>query len=408
VTEKRKRSAGLLIAAVVGLVVAAIGWWVWSTVSIPSYGGLTAEQWLPEVSGQNPQAALKAFHEMGPRALPFLVRAMGRKETKRLNWYARVYPKLPRWLRSRLRPPYSETPIAIVWHCAQMALLHDPNARSALPALARMLNDPGIWSHTYIASAIMRLAREGDTGYVRDLAKGLHDRDPQVRRYVAETLEIIGAPAKKAVPQLKAALNDPSPDTRIAIAWTLWGLAHETNACREALISAIRDGASNPVDQMAILHLREIDPQGTSLVMMLMERMNKESEGAQIWDCEVLQQIGPAAKAAVPLLTERVKNGGPALQKAAAAALNSIGPAGNKNLTGAFTPLGAGPILLDSGFPNPESRGIGRDSRQCAPDRACGGAQERCAGLPMDPAIAHLWHAPGVFSARGLLLCFAD
>ena len=317
---------------IAALAVVATGWWLYSRGSLPiygpapSYGGLTAEQWLPEVSGQNSQTALKAFQGMGPDALPFLVRAMGRKEVKWPNWYVRAYPKLPRWLRNRIRPPYAQTPIAVVWISARIALEREPNAHSALPALARMLSDTNVWSHTHIAGAIAKLSKEGDTGYVRDLAKGLRDRDPQVRQYVAQTLQKIGAPAKEAVPQLKAALNDPTSDARITIAWALWELAHETNACREALISAIRAEPSNPLDQIAIFHLLEIDPHNSSLVAVLMERMNKESEAMQVWDCGILTEIGPPAKAAVPLLTERAKNGGPALQKAAAAALNSIEP----------------------------------------------------------------------------------
>ena len=325
-----KNRAVLLIGAMVVLVVAAMGWWLHTLDGLPiygvtpSYGGLTAEQWLPELLGPNSQTALKAFQGMQPEALPFLVRAMDRKEIKWPNWYVRAYPRLPKWLRSRIRPPYAQTPIAVVWTSARIALEHDTNAHSALPALARMLEDPGVWSHTHIAGAIAKLAKPGDTGYVSDLAKGLHDRDPQVRQYVAGTLEKIGA--KEAIPQLKAALNDPAPDTRIVVAWALWGLARETNACRDALISAIRDGPSNPLDQTAIFHVLEIDPHDGSLVPALMERMGKEPESTQVWDCGILTEIGSAAKAAVPLLEERTKNGGPALKKAAKVALNSIEP----------------------------------------------------------------------------------
>ena len=313
------------------LALAAIGWWLLPAEwlggfgGMPSYGGKTAEQWLPEVIGPNPKPALEAFQKMGPKALPFLVREMGRKDSGWEKWYARAYLKFPPWLRKGLSPP-SGIPPAVAWNAAELVLSHHPDARQTLPALARLLNDQGIYSHTYLALAIARLAKEGDKDYVRSLAKGLRDRDPQVRQYVAGALEKIGPSAKAAIPALKAALNDPSPDARMEIAWALWGIDQETNVCREAMIGALKAGMSHPLDQMGIFHLLEMDPKDASVVGILMDRMKVEPESLQRWDCGVLGSIGPPAKAAVPLLLERAQKGEPNLQKAALRALKSIDP----------------------------------------------------------------------------------
>jgi len=188
------------------------------------------------------------------------------------------------------------------------------------------LKDKGITYHSFVAGAILRLAKEGDKGYTQDLAAGLGDKDPQVRQYVAQTLAKIGPEARVAIPELKGALKNSQPDVRIDLAWALWEVGQETNACREALISALKAGPTTPEDQMAILHLLEIDPHDNSVVPVLMERMELQSESGQAWTCGILQQIGPPAKAAVPLLKDRAQNGGPNLRKAAVAALKSIDP----------------------------------------------------------------------------------
>lgn len=329
---ERRRLKKRTILGLVGLVVlAAILWWLLPSElfggfgGVPSYEGKTAEQWLSEVIGTNSQPALQAFQAMGPKALPFLVREIGRKDGAWQKWYERAYFKSPGWLRKRLSPP-SEIPVAIAWLSAEIVLVRNPAARKTLPALARLLNDPGLGSHTYIALAISCLAREGDTSYVRNLAKGLRDRDPQVRQYVAGALERIGPSAKAAIPALKAGLNDPSPDARMEIAWALWDVDQETKLCRDAILSALKSGMSHPLDQMAIFHLLEMDPKDMALVGLLLGRMEGEPESLQRWDCGVLQEIGPPAKAAVPLLIKLAQKGSPNLRKEALRALKSIDP----------------------------------------------------------------------------------
>lgn len=329
--ERRWLKKRVIIVLISLLALAVIAWWLLPSEllgglgGVPGYGGKTAEQWLPEVIGPNPQPALQAFQAMGPKALPFLVREMGRRDGAWEKWYARAYLKFPGWLRKRLSPP-SGIPPAVAWNAAEIVLTRNPGARKTLPALARLLNDRGIYSHTYIALAIARLAREGDKDYVRNLAKGLRDRDPQVRQFVAGALEKIGPSAKAAIPALKAALNDPWPDARMEIAWALWGIDQETNVCREAIIGALKSGMSHPLDQMAIFHLMEMDPKDAAVVSLLMSRMEAEPESLQRWDCGVLQDIGPPAKAAVPLLIKLAQKGSPNLRKEALRALKSIDP----------------------------------------------------------------------------------
>jgi len=77
---------------------------------LPTYQGKTVDHWF---YGEQHHCGLKttfdsakvAFREMGTNCLPFLLHNLKKRETGVGNWYTTLFPSLPVWLRSRLRPP---------------------------------------------------------------------------------------------------------------------------------------------------------------------------------------------------------------------------------------------------------------------------------------------------------------
>ena len=150
------------------------------------------------------------------------------------------------------------------------------DAASALPTLARDLNDKDAEVRTAAAWAISQIAPATNDAAIKALSHSLSDPDPQVRTLAAVALRNTGPQAAPAVPQLISTLNDP--------------VAYVRASSADAL------GAIGPAAKDAI------KPLASSLAI----------EGEQTFVLRsvsyALGNIGPAASAALPALEATLKS----------------------------------------------------------------------------------------------------
>ena len=174
------------------------------------------------------------------------------------------------------------------WNAARALGLMGPQARPAVPALAKAAKLAD-WSGAAQVKAAWALGRIGPAAAdaLPTLVEVL-SRDPQaiVRCEVARTLGAIGPEARAALPALQAALADENGFVRVAAAVALWQVGQDARGV-PVLVAALKD-------------------QGMV--------------GARV-AADALGEIGPGAREAVPALTDTLQDPAPAARVAAARAL---------------------------------------------------------------------------------------
>src|ERR1700722_1783893 len=137
--KRRKLLVIVALSALLLVIFLAILVSISSPGNMPSYQGKTARQWLNEVFTTNQTAALNAFREMGSNALPILVQAMRKKDSKWDRFYRGLHPKLPGFVRNRVSEP--SAPDRDRWSAAQVVLMNVGYAREGKDELIRLMGD---------------------------------------------------------------------------------------------------------------------------------------------------------------------------------------------------------------------------------------------------------------------------
>ncbi len=129
------------------------------------------------------------------------------------------------------------------------------DAKTALPALRKALEDENGFGRVAAATALAKLGQ--DTTGIPLLVEALADQSVVGTRVAADALADIGPLAKDAVPSLVGALHDPAPCARVAAARALW-LIERNTAGVPALIAALDDPSSTETREQAAATLRLI------------------------------------------------------------------------------------------------------------------------------------------------------
>jgi HEAT repeat protein len=154
------------------------------------------------------KAALKA---MGPDAVPGLIRLLSAHEPWLGTHALALYNRLPARLATRLfgkitMPDYRR----IRWSAAEALGTIGPDAKPAIPALGRILQDS---DQQFAFIAAHSLAEIGP-GSVPDLLQALKDANPRMRETVVLHLGNIGADAQSTAVALAEMLNDTNSTVR--------------------------------------------------------------------------------------------------------------------------------------------------------------------------------------------------
>ncbi|HKQ38416.1 MAG TPA: HEAT repeat domain-containing protein [Verrucomicrobiae bacterium] len=257
--------------------------------------------------------AAQTLKQLGPETVPYLTRALSRHESIWSRYLERLplVPRNPRNLASTRE------------RAAEQLACVAPQDPRAIQALIRALRDENM--------EVQRALRKiGPSEYI---TAALHDRDPRVRRGVAEVMGDLGPRAIASVPALAhalndreefvrggvaralgtirapsaikpltAALNDPTPSVRAAAAESLGEIRGRESLA--ALTEKLSD-ADSGVRVKAAQAIWRIDRDAELTVPVLVHALRDRHAGS---DAKfVLGEIGPAAKSAVPALVQSLR-----------------------------------------------------------------------------------------------------
>jgi len=177
-----------------------------------------------------------------------------------------------------------------------------PAARSAVPALGKLLEDAAAEVR---AAALFALGRIGkDAGSTADdVAKVLDDRDAAVRTNAARALEMLGAGGRKPRSALLGALKDEDPRVRANAARSLGVLAAGDRAAVSGLALLLRDDAWEVRVNAAWALARSGEEAGTA-VARLVRALSDKRPAVRAMAARTIGSIGSDARKLVPPLLQ--------------------------------------------------------------------------------------------------------
>jgi HEAT repeat protein len=239
------------------------------------------------------------------------------------------------------------------WHVVRILAEMGPEAKEAIPALRRALEDKSPMFRESVLVAICRIepgriaemtptairlsnwqsssphevirtlqTRAGEVTPV--LVQGLKDPDPQYRLRAGFLLMNLGPAARPAVPELRVALENKEPMVRILAAITLARINPQT----EGLVPVLKDGlAFNDlaVREQVFSAIQQLGPAARELVPDLVRAM-KDKRLGQLRSSAAfaLQSTRPEAEVMEPLFAALVKDSDPQVRDVGLRCLSQI------------------------------------------------------------------------------------
>jgi HEAT repeat protein len=140
------------------------------------------------------------------------------------------------------------------------------------------------------------------------LLEALRGDNPGRRRVAAQALTSQQAAARKVVPALRRALDDPDGRVCVAVAETLWRLDREGDAPVSALTAALK-AADGQVRAGAATVLREYGPRAEAAVPALEQSLQDRDGQVRVQSAWALWVIDPGEReTTLPVLTEALKD----------------------------------------------------------------------------------------------------
>src|ERR1051326_4571180 len=151
-----KRSRAMALVAFLALI--AVAAFIALQPREPVYQGKRLSEWLNDYQDAAQQdggvnTTMKAVRAMGTNAVPFLRRALHRRDNGLDRGYRRLWPKLPAWLRDHIFKPRTEAERIRRWAPTFLRAL-GPAAQPAIPDLVNALEDES-WSVRYNAIVVL-------------------------------------------------------------------------------------------------------------------------------------------------------------------------------------------------------------------------------------------------------------
>jgi HEAT repeat protein len=270
---------------------------------------------VPEMVRQGIQPddpAIKAICAIAPEAIPYLRRAIRRKDSWQEKGLAFLRAKLPSRLSKRLpqaRPMYL---IGLREGAIRSCAAIGPSARELLPDLIGCFNDLRARNMAYYAvceigpqpenltALIAILKTSGDRGArayaaacigksgivnresISALTTAAQGPDPLVPIFALEALANLGPKAQSALPEIESLAKSPNRVIRVAAAGALWKIQGDTNRVIAMAMRELDDEIHGPT------------PSSSSRDSMHSWRLTGL--------CTLFGDIGPPAKAVAPRL----------------------------------------------------------------------------------------------------------
>lgn len=301
--SKYKAAVAIMAVALLGMAL-----WHWCGQPQPLPGVKPMRGWEGLLCTQGIDQAAR-WKEIGPQAIPYLAASLNRRNSIANKAYLKLWPRLPRALRTRLPVPINalevdkhacdallgfpeDESVAFPWAKTAPsvvpqfihALKHEDKEIRSMTAL--MLQNAGIVHPQFKEEIVSQLAERLQ-----------RDSDRWVRFNAAVALGFQGEAARAAVPQLLAALNDTDKYVRHNAVNTIMLLTPDASN---------KAGAEAAMLPTLVQMLRDSDP-----------RLRRSG-------AEVLAKLGKVAEPAVPTLLAVLDDPDPATRKLAAKALKAI------------------------------------------------------------------------------------
>ena len=287
------------------------------------YQGKPTSYWLREVfrAGGNQSDAMQAFRGMGTNAFPFLLDALAAHDSPPSYMrFRRSLTSLP--ILGRLLPmPFDR---GILRSAASLVVLNMPDI--APRAFLDLLKSTNSEVREAVFSAVSNRLGKGDGDQAPVFLSILGDSNPRVREKALSALGRIGPGASDAATAISNASHDPNLDVRIAAAWAMWQVTHETNVPVPVLHAALSQSNTRQ-RHWAACYLQNIEGKNPELLSVFLQSLTNSEVGVRMSAYALLQGYGTNAKAAVPaLLTALQDRSAPDLRQRAKTALRAIDP----------------------------------------------------------------------------------
>jgi HEAT repeat protein len=180
-----------------------------------------------------------------------------------------------------------------------------PKAAAAIPELLDMhKNDKGALHRGCVLKTLAVIDQEGKVA-LPVLMKALEDAEPQMRRFAAESLGMLGRHAEPAVEKLIDRLQDPDTGVRVYAAGALWKIDRRAKLAVPVLIEVLQTGSS--FERMwATWHIPEIGPDARAASHALAENLTQSFP--QAGAAQALCRMGPLPADVVDALRRAKEN----------------------------------------------------------------------------------------------------
>lgn len=295
----------LFLAALVASVVVII-----CGVREPEYQGRSLNVWARDLRSGSPQArtnASLAIRQMGAKAVPFLVAELQARDSKLKIMVADFLEGRPEG-QFHLRRDFERRSDAF-----QALQTLGPDGREAIPALAKMLDDPA-----ESQMAAYTLYRAGPSA-VPVLERALTNRAGKVRSAAISMLGLAGDP--KSAPALVGRLQDADAMVRCQAAIALRRFPEQAATVVPALSDCLED-ADEAVRENAADSLGEFGPGGRVAIPKLLGLVTNAIPTPGPGAMRALMKLDPEGTLAA--LTNNLAGGNPAVRRASARALMAV------------------------------------------------------------------------------------
>lgn len=204
----------------------------------PRQQNIILEAQFDQLQGYTDDPGIPTLREMGPDAVAFLARQMKRQDSFLQDQYIALWPKMPTFLKARLKQPANAAAASV----------------KAVTALRQM--GPS-FTGTDIGLAALRSALEHPDIEFRSIAEGaLGDLGPQAKAAVPALIKcvagrtningvwalgMIGPDAQPALPILKSKMRQETGRERVYAAGAVWQIGGENDEARSVIRKALED-----------------------------------------------------------------------------------------------------------------------------------------------------------------------
>lgn len=330
----RKRFRILLIT----LLVAGLGLIVWQSSDSPrepSYQGQPVSHWIKVLNNMTTDERGMSYFEgdhpileIGPLAIPYLIKALRTKDSLANSGFVALWPKLPPSLKRKIPEPMLAARLRA--YAARGLGLFGPDASVAVPDLIEALHDKDFWVRTAAAGAFEQIGPAAKAA-VPELVKGL--TDPRMRLSCLIGLKGAGQESANALPVYQRLLSDPDSNIRCWAAIGLGQMTVEQDLVVGTLARALQDDEikvrAKAAESLGSVGSAVASSAVPELLKVLDFAEHAADPNAEIMSWQILEgleKIGPAADAAVPALTNLLNSSNSMISVYAARALWAIEP----------------------------------------------------------------------------------